>query len=175
MSDTVCGNCLNITPAFDKTVVGFEYAYPVTELIKQFKYSDRSELAIYFAKIIRTKLKLNNKPDIILPVPLHKNRLVSRGFNQSLLLAKEIAKPLQIKLEPSLCKRIIDTAPQSLLSNAKRKTNIRGAFQLTNKKLPNHIAIVDDVITTGSTTSELASLLKQAGCKQVEVWAIART
>lgn len=115
------------------------------------------------------------QPGGLLPVPLHARRLRERGFNQSELLASEIAQRLCIPLLTDVLFRTRETAVQSGMNAAARRRNVRGAFALCDDPLPTHVAIVDDVITTGSTTGEIARLLHAAGVTKVEVWALART
>jgi ComF family protein len=171
-----CGACLKRPPDFTISEVLFNYQYPTSHLIKAFKFHRRPELARRFAERITKKLEDKEAlPQIILPVPLHRKRQRERGYNQSLEFAAQIGKRLGIKVNHSLCSRIRNTDPQSSLPMKVRRKNVRGAFYLNNEEIPKHIAIVDDVITTGSTVNELASLLKKAGCKYIEVWAIART
>jgi len=153
----------------------FNYQYPANHLIKAFKFNRRPELAQCFAK--RLTESLANKttlPEILLPVPLHKKRQRARGYNQSLELASHIANNLGLKVNSSLCRRIKHTDPQSTLPIKTRRNNVKGVFRLNGSQPPEHIAIVDDVITTGSTVNEIAALLKKAGCRRIEVWAIAR-
>ncbi len=170
-----CRDCLDRKPIIEKTCVAFNYDYPVNLLIQRFKYNGHPEFAITFAQIMTDKLSnMIDKPDAIIPVPLHKKKQVKRGFNQSLVLARYIGKAIGTNVETALCSKIVDTPPQSALSVSERKKNIRGAFRLTSRAIPKHIAIVDDVITSGSTTIELATLFKKAGCERIDIWAIAR-
>lgn len=176
--DHVCGYCLNKPPSFSYTEVLFNYDYPANELIKAFKFNQRPELAKIFAR--RLAGKLNNKnlclqPPVLVPVPLHKKRQRQRGYNQSLEIARQLSKLLGLELNTSLCSRIKNTDPQSTLPMKTRKKNVAGAFSLITDQIPKHVAIIDDVITTGSTINELARLFKQGGCQRIDVWAIART
>ncbi|MCZ6804000.1 MAG: ComF family protein [Proteobacteria bacterium] len=175
VNNNVCGACLKRRPYFTNTEVLYNYQYPANYLIKAFKYNNRPELAISFADIMAKQL--SDKPilpELLLPVPLHKTRQRERGYNQSLVFANQIAKRMGLKVNSSICSRIKNTEPQSRLPMNTRRRNIKGAFYLKGVRLPEHIAIVDDVITTGSTVNELAALLRKAGCQHIEVWAIAR-
>jgi ComF family protein len=118
--------------------------------------------------------QLTSKPECIIPVPLHPKRLRQRGYNQALELARPIARGLKIKLETQLCQRIRNTLPQTELSLRSRQANLRNAFQITPTVPYQHIAIVDDVVTTGHTVYELARIFKRAGVAQIEIWAVAR-
>ncbi len=174
--NAICGACINQSPYFSSTTVLFDYQYPAKRLIQEFKFNRRPELARCFAKKIKTKLTCSRSlPEIIIPVPLHKIRQHERGYNQSLELAKNLAKQLGLIVDASLCKRIRNTGPQSSLTGEMRKNNVKGAFELIKHYPLNHIAIVDDVVTTGSTVNEVASLFIKGGCRRVDVWAIART
>jgi ComF family protein len=170
-----CGACLKNPPDFTSSEILFNYQYPASHLIKAFKFHRRPELAKRFAERMAKKLKSKTTlPQIMLPVPLHRKRQMERGYNQSLEFALQIGKRLGIKVDHSLCKRIRNTDPQSSLPMKGRRKNVKGAFYLDSPEIPKHVAIVDDVITTGSTVNELANLLKKAGCQHIEVWAIAR-
>ncbi|HIF51186.1 MAG TPA: ComF family protein [Thiotrichaceae bacterium] len=176
----ICGACLKQPPYFHRAEILFNYQHPASHLIKAFKFKNRPELARCFAERFTENLtiKLNNNnrilPDILLPVPLHKNRQRQRGYNQSLEFAAQISKHIRIKVNSTLCSRIKNTDPQSALPMSTRKNNVKGAFCLSDETIPKHIAIVDDVITTGSTVDELARLLNKAGCETIEIWAVTR-
>ncbi len=171
-----CGACINQPPYFYNSEVLFNYHYPAKQLIQDFKFNKRPELAGCFAKRLTDKIiRKSNLPEIIIPVPLHKTRQQERGYNQSLELAKNIAKRMGLPINTTLCKRIKNTSPQSLLTGQMRKNNVKGAFVLAENCPPEHIAIIDDVVTTGSTVNEIASLFIKAGSQRVDVWAIART
>ncbi len=113
-------------------------------------------------------------PECIVPVPLHPARLRERGYNQALELARPLARSLGIRLEKNLVQRVRQTRPQTELKLASRAANLHQAFRL--KRPPNyrHIALVDDVITSGHTVNALACEFLREGVEKVEVWAIAR-
>lgn len=113
-------------------------------------------------------------PDCLVPIPLHPARYRARGFNQALEIARPVASQLKIPLCPKLCRRVRITPPQRLLDAEERHKNLRGAFQATEDLSGRHIAIVDDVLTTGATAHEVATALKRAGAVQVEAWVLAR-
>ena len=121
------------------------------------------------------------KPEIIIPVPLHKKRLKERGFNQSVQIALPISKKLDIKINTSICRRIKNTKAQSLISVEKRKNNVKNAFEVNFKSRKprdlksKHIAIIDDVITTGNTVKNLKKTLLDAGFSKIDVWCCAKT
>ena len=114
-------------------------------------------------------------PQVLIPVPLHPSRLAARGFNQSLEITRVVARLLDLPVDFRCCRRVLHTSPQSGLDQSARRRNIRGAF-VAQTPLPwRRVVILDDVVTTGSTVSELAVVLHRAGAESVEVWAAART
>lgn len=117
----------------------------------------------------------NNLPECIIPMPLHQKRLVERGFNQAVEISKIISKKIHVPIDYSLCHRTKYTPFQSGLSAKQRKLNLKNAFNISNTKSYQHVAIFDDVVTTGTSVDELAKKLKLSGVKIVEVWALART
>jgi len=179
----LCGNCLNATPSFDATNALFTYDYPLDRLLQHYKYQESLSLANTFAALWLEKQAANiadsqdEKPeiDLIIPMPMHKNRLKQRGFNQALEIARLISKHTQIKLDYTSCQRTRLTPPQASLPLKERIKNIRGVFQCDKNLQGLNIALVDDVMTTGASLNELAKTLKQAGAAHVECWLIART
>ena len=112
--------------------------------------------------------------DALLPVPLHNARLRKRGFNQSLELVHAMRQYHDIPLLRGV-QRVVNTTAQTLVKGEDRKANIRGAFTVNEAvALPKRVAIIDDVITTGSTGNELARVLKASGVEEVSIWAVAR-
>ena len=142
------------------------------------KYQQQLSVAAVLADLLKIDIESRaleyGLPDTILPVPLHKKRLIKRGFNQSLEIVKPLAKSQNIPILFNTITRSKDTPAQSNLSRQERKRNVSGCFTLLEKSLPSHIVIVDDVVTTGATTNELAKLLKQSGVEKVGVWSLAR-
>jgi ComF family protein len=175
LASAVCGECLKRTPAFDHTVAAFSYDFPLDKLIQSLKFRDRLILVNYLADAVTNRT--HTKPDCLLALPLHPARLRERGFNQSLLLARRISHRLDIPLLMDVCERVRNTAPQSSLPWKERDKNMRQAFvckpgtDIRGK----HVAIVDDVMTTGASIGELARALKQAGAFEVSAWVVART
>jgi ComF family protein len=118
---------------------------------------------------------LPSAAQVLIPVPLHPARLASRGFNQSLEMARVVARVLGLPVDSRCCRRVLHTPPQTGLDEPARRRNIRGAFAAQTPLPWRRVAILDDVVTTGSTVSELALVLRRAGAESVEVWAVART
>lgn len=170
----VCGSCLSSPPYFDHTRALFSYAYPVDALLQAFKYQHQLHLG-YVLVQLSLKQCHPHGVDCIVPMPMHPARLQERGFNQSLELAKEIAKQWRLPLAASHCQRIKNTPPQASLPLKDRVKNIKGAFGCGDYFKGKHVAIVDDVMTSGASLNELAKTLKQAGASQVSCWIIART
>ncbi|MGB4812061.1 MAG: ComF family protein [Methylophilaceae bacterium] len=170
----ICGQCLKSAPEFDVTVAALRYAFPLDALMQQFKYGSTLQTAHLFADLISAHHAMQNL-DLIIPMPLHPKRLKERGFNQSLEIAKLLAKQQNIPIDYHCCARTKYTAPQASLPLKERVKNIKGAFachiDLTGKR----IAIIDDVMTTGASLNELAKTLKKAGAAHVECWVVART
>lgn len=115
------------------------------------------------------------RPELILPVPLHVSRLRERGYNQALEIARPLAQALNRPIAMRTCERVRATSPQAGLHANARRRNVRGAFQVKRPLRVRHVAIVDDVVTTGQTATELARALRRAGAVRVDLWAVART
>jgi len=171
----VCGHCLNHPPEQQRSFSLFTYKTPIDRLIIDFKFHDKLYLSHFFAKKMAEQLRLSPLPELLIPIPLHPNRLRQRGYNQSLELTKDLSKQLNIPISNNILSRIIDTQSQSTIPFKQRKQNIQNAFQLLQEKPPKHIALIDDVLTTGHTANAAAKLLRKAGATTIEVWTIART
>ncbi|MGH8609692.1 MAG: ComF family protein [Gammaproteobacteria bacterium] len=113
-------------------------------------------------------------PQCLIPVPLHHKRLMKRGFNQSMELARTVSRAFAIRVDPLCVKRKLDTPPQAGLPASARRSNVRDAFSLTRHLNYKHVAIVDDVITSAWTVHELAKLLVRAGVERIDVWVCCR-
>ena len=147
-------------------------------LIGQMKFQQQLSAAAILASLLHSEiLKVNTDrtlPDALLPVPLHKSRLAKRGFNQSLEISRTIAKAKNIPLLINTVGRVKNTETQTHLNKQQRLKNVKGCFKILDIPDAKHVVIVDDVITTGATTNELAKLLKSVGVEKVGVWSIAR-
>lgn len=174
----LCGACLKRAPAFDAATALLHYRAPADYLIQRLKFSGELAVAPLLADLLAKKIvsRTTPLPDLLIPVPLHRARLKERGFNQAMELARHLGRRLNIPLEHRLCRRHRHTRPQSLTPPELRRRNLRGAFSVTGKLLGNtHVAIVDDVMTTGHTANELTRVLKRAGAVRVEIWIITRS
>jgi len=174
--DALCGRCQKLAPAFDATTALFHYRPPIDYLIKRLKFSNELAISPLLSGLLANRLVARDAPlpALLIPVPLHHTRLRERGFNQATELARGVGRKLNIRISHRLCTRNRNTAPQSLLTHNARRLNLRNAFTVTANRIPGHVAIIDDVMTTGHTSNELARALKRAGAKRVEVWVIAR-
>ncbi|WJW75722.1 ComF family protein [Thiohalobacter sp. IOR34] len=173
--DRPCGRCLQAPPAFDAARAALLYRPPVDSLITGLKFATRLAHARLLGELLAERLAAEPRPDCILPVPLHPARQRQRGFNQAIEIARFSARRLGLPLELDSCRRLRATLPQSGLSSGDRRRNLRGAFGLQRPPAGRHIAILDDVMTTGSTADALARVLKAAGAERVELWVCART
>ncbi len=125
-------------------------------------------------ELMARRMAEEERPDCLVPVPLHPTRYWQRGFNQSLEIARFIATRLRLPLRPELCRRTRATPPQRNLNARQRHRNPHGAFAATKATQGLDIAVIDDVMTTGATVREVAETLKRAGAGRVEVWVLAR-
>jgi ComF family protein len=171
-----CGHCQKRSPAFDRAEALFHYRPPVDHLIRRFKFAEELQVGSLLSGLLAAKLaeREGDLPGLLLPVPLHPARLHSRGFNQATEIARHVGRELDIAVDYRLCRRKRNTEAQSLLSPNARRLNLRDAFAVRRPPPVSHVAIIDDVMTTGNTSNELARSLKQAGATRVEVWVIAR-
>lgn len=171
----LCGRCLSRHPAFDETYAPFIHQGAIRHLISTLKFGANYKNARLLGMLLAEHLKQTaEQPDLILPVPLHKARYRQRGFNQAIEIARTVAKELQIPLDLTSCRRHRDTPHQTQLPAKKRRKNLKNAFSVIKPMHAQHIAILDDVMTTGSTAHELAYILKKAGASRVDVWVCAR-
>ena len=178
-NNAVCGHCLKTSACVDYTLCLYHYKAPLDYLIATLKYKQQLSYAAILGELLLGRLQqqeIENLPDCIIPVPLHKNRLVKRGFNQSLEIARSVSKKLNIPIDVKSVRRKRQTLAQTDLNASQRKKNVRGCFEIQSKKPVDyrHVVIVDDVVTTGSTINELAEQLKRSGVQKVGVWSIAR-
>ena len=176
-----CRECMRTPPSFTLTIAAFSYAFPVDRLIQRIKYAGNIALvdwaAVALADAVRANLAARNAadhPQRIVALPLAPRRQRERGFNQ----AGEIARRLAAATGPSMfapLERARGGPPQAALPWAERRRNVRGAFALRLPVQGLRIALVDDVMTTGATLAEAASVLVAAGAASVECWVVART
>ncbi len=175
--ELLCGVCQRTPPGFDRCHIPLRYAYPLDQLISRFKFHGRLAegrlLAGLLGDFLQRRLSCG-LPELIIPVPLHASRVRKRGFNQALELARPLGRRFGCPVDSRIVVRNRPTRPQMELDGRARRKNIRGAFGLTAPLPARHVAIVDDVVTTGSTVNELAAVLRRGGAGRVDVWAVAR-
>lgn len=171
----VCGRCQKRAPTFDHGIMPFRYEEPVRHLIHDLKFRSHVPSARLLGLLLAEELStLKVRPERLIPVPLHPARYRERGFNQAAEIGRVVAYRLAIPLDLETCTRSRLTRPQAELSATERRHNLRGAFRIRKPPQAHHVAILDDVVTTGSTVNELAKVLRAAGVGRVDVWAIAR-
>ncbi|SFS16427.1 comF family protein [Dyella sp. OK004] len=171
----LCGECQRRLPPWDAAWAPFRYGWPLDRLESRFKFGADLAAGRTLSKLWAREFTSLEKPDLILPVPLHPKRLRQRGYNQALELARPLAAAWHVPMRSDILQRERDTAAQTELDRAARRRNMRGAFSLSASiALPAHIALLDDVMTTGATLAECALRLKRAGVRRVDVWALAR-
>jgi ComF family protein len=177
-ADVLCGRCLSDLPSFDGVISPFLYAEPMDRLIQGLKYQHQLQLARWLGDQMLAALQARSglpEFDAVLPLPLHPIRMKRRGFNQAMELARPIAAALKTPLHALTASRCHDTAPQASLPRQERQRNIRGAFECSEDYSGKTLLVIDDVLTTGSSASELARVLKLHGARQVFIATAART
>lgn len=171
----LCGQCQRRPPVWDAAWSPFRYAWPLDRLESRYKFGRDLAAGKVLATLWLAEPRAIDLPDLILPVPLHRGRLRQRGYNQALELARPLATALGVPVQHDFLQRLRATPAQTELDAIDRRRNVSGAFGLrAGISLPAHVAIVDDVMTTGATLAECARTLRRAGVKRVDVWALAR-
>jgi ComF family protein len=174
---TLCGTCQRHPPPFAASHAAFRYEDPVPTLVAGVKFRARFNLARLLGQCLALALveQGSERPGLIIPVPLHRRRLRERGYNQALEVARAVSTALAIPIDTASCIRALHTNAQVGLDDRERRRNVHGAFAVLRPPAAPHVAILDDVVTTGSTATELSRVLRKAGVKRVDVWAVART
>lgn len=172
----VCGVCLSQPPSYDVLLSPFDYIFPIDKFITELKFNQKlyraRTLGHLFSQFIKSKS--TPLPECIIPVPLHSKRIQQRGYNQSIEIARTVAKNLGLPLNNTLCERTRNTKPQSDLDSKARVKNIKNAFNIKQQHNYKHVAVFDDVVTTANTVQELSKQLRQDGVEIIQVWSIAR-
>jgi ComF family protein len=177
-----CGHCLKQPPAFEQVIAPWTYSFPVDSLITRFKHNAKWPFGRLLAELLAQYLQHRFEDDLLrphalIPVPLANRRLRQRGFNQAAMLAHWLSTSLDIPCDDRLLLRTQDTDAQQALNAEARRNNLRNAFALAPGAVVKgrHLALVDDVLTTGATAQALARLLMGAGAARVDVYCLART
>lgn len=178
-NDHACGTCLTGQPAFDRARAAVIYEGAMRNLIHAFKYNNKTHLRRPLALLTIERLGdfiQQEQPELMLPVPLHIDRLRKRGFNQAILLGELLSREWGIPMERRTLLRLRRTEPQVTLSAGERRENVKNAFGISEKMSleGKKILLLDDVITTGSTVEECARIVKKAGAARVSVITVAR-
>lgn len=176
----LCGGCLKSPPPFDRSLIPWRYQYPVDNMISRYKYSRQHK----FARPLITGLSgylehaFQNadhvKPHLLIPSPMHAARRRTRGFNQARDIAEQVGEALNIPVGAGVVRRVRRVQSQRGLGREARLANLDGVFEVC-AEVPERVAIVDDVVTTGATMRVLAQALRDAGAQDIQVWALART
>lgn len=178
-SQTICGRCLNQPDAIDQAIIPFLYRPPVDHMIKRLKFSGDTKFSRLLGELLADAVSANNHstaPDVLLPVPIHHQRLMHRGFNQAEMIAHTTGQRLGIAVDCKAINRSALQLPQAGLSARKREDNIRRAFEVNRSNVEGlNVAIVDDVYTTGATARSIARQLNKARARKISIWAVART
>lgn len=178
---SVCGACVGDPPPFARTLAAVDYDHPWDGLITHFKFHAALDLAPALAQRLLVAFEQSGTPapTLLLPVPLSTERLRERGFNQAWELARRLGRALRCDTDAHLLLRMKDTPHQLAFPPEQRAGNVRAAFAVEPRRLAEvrgrRITVVDDVMTTGATTAEIARALLQAGASEVDVWVVART
>jgi ComF family protein len=181
-----CANILTLTEpspcnaSYHNWYVIFSYQTPITKLIMELKFHEKIVNARILGELMASAIQNHwyvekPLPDVIIPVPLHPKRLRERGFNQALEIARPIAKALKLPLDTHRCQRVKHTAAQAQLQAEKRAQNMRNVFAVRGNFQGQHVAVLDDVTTTGHTFNEFIRVLKAAGAGKIDVWCCAKT
>ena len=177
--DEYCPDC---TPErglfFQHLVAPYQYAFPIDAMLKRLKYRQDRQLARMFGALLARHVARQHRselPQILLPMPLHATRLRERGFNQAQDIAHWCGKELRISVQPGRVSRIAETGSLAGLSRVARQHRILGAFRADDALAGQRVAIVDDVLTTGASSRELAREIYDSGAESVELWVLART
>lgn len=178
-----CNYCQKCTshgePLFTRIVAPYRYAFPLDKLIKRVKYAEDRQFARVLGTLLGRAIEREPcrvpLPEKLVPMPLHASKWLERGFNQAEDIASWCGRHLAIEVAPAMVSRIVDTGSLAGLSREARKSRILGAFRADDDVWGKHIAIVDDVMTTGASARELSRELYDSGAASVELWVLART
>jgi len=176
-----CSTCRHLgTPMFDSLVAPYQYGFPINALVQRLKYRSDRTIARVMGTLLASSVEQRHTglaalPDMLLPMPMHSRRLRMRGYNHAQEIAHWCAKSLDLKLNPAAARRIVDTPALAGFGRAERQHHILGAFRASPVVNNRRIAIVDDVLTTGASSRELARELYDTGAISVELWVLART
>lgn len=179
-----CSDCIRLAPPQHHTVVAVDYDHPWDRLIQQLKFAAAPELAASLALLLTFAVKQSdstgaNPAELVIPVPLSPQRLRQRGYNQAWEVGRRVARRLRLPASPQALQRWVDLPGQALQGRESRLDRLRGVFGVPaayrSLVAGRHVAVVDDVYTTGATAAEAVRALQAAGAARVSIWAVART
>ncbi|MFY2762630.1 ComF family protein [Arenimonas sp. MALMAid1274] len=173
-AEGACPRCLRDPLPFAGCHAALVYGFPVDRLLPRFKFHADLAAGRLLSQLMFEGLRHAARPQALVPVPLHPSRLRQRGYDQALELARPLSRALALPLVADRLRRVRVTAAQSELDARARRHNVRSAFSVTPGALPAHVALVDDVMTTGATLAECAQALRRAGVARVDAWVLAR-
>ena len=173
-----CGECQVAKPPFSRALIPWRYQFPVDGMIGRYKYNGHRKfvrpLLAGFGDFLEQQLAADQRPDALIPAPMHWSRRWQRGFNQARDIAEFVGSQLDIPVAGDVVRRRRRVTAQRKLNRAERLVNLAGVFEVCGP-VPARVAIVDDVVTTGATAKLLADALRDAGARDIQVWALART
>ena len=173
----LCGCCQQRSPAFDSVIAPMCYQPPIDQILRALKYRQHLSFARTVAGLISDAVACAGapRPDLLLGTPMTPHALRKRGFNQAAFVAHLIGRDLGIPVSASVLKKTRESERQSVLGAKERQINLKGAFHCTRLLQGKHIALIDDILTTGATANEASRMLKDAGAARVDIWVCART
>ncbi len=172
---SLCGACSAKPPPYQRIIAPWRYEAPLDALIRQLKFHRKLAAGRLLGELLAGEIPSGPGPDLLVPVPLHPRQLRRKGFNHISEITLFLSRASGIPWSPRRLKKIRETRSQHSLSRKERQGNLRGCFHFDNSAGYRHVAVVDDIVTTGATARETALALKRAGVEQVEIWAMART
>ena len=174
---SLCGHCQRCPPVFDSVIAPLRYQDPIDQMLCALKYHQQLSFARTAAGLIADMVSESDRPrpDLLVGVPMTYRAVRKRGLNQAAFLARLIGRQLGIPAKSTLIRKLRETDRQSTLNASKRQRNLKGAFHCKGSLKGKHIALVDDILTTGATANEISRVLKAAGANRVDIWVCART
>ena len=168
----ICGQCLQQHPAFTSTIAALRYEGSGGTLVHQFKFGGDQAAGKVLATALAERAVDVEQPDFLVPIPLSRQRLRSRGFDQGWEIARTVGRYLEVPVNSASVRRISDHVPQSSLKSwSARRQNVRGVFHVEPALIDGrHLALIDDVMTSGATADSLARQLLLAGARRVDAW-----
>lgn len=176
--DFLCGHCQQGRRPFWRCVAPLLYCYPVAEILQAMKYRQNLAYAVPLSRVLADAVKKTYEkdswPEVMMPMPLHHSRLVERGYNQAGILVRHLSSLLNLPVEYTSVSRVKATPPLLHFSAKARRRVLAGSFS-SNAMAFKHVALVDDIMTSGASVEAVSNVLKRAGVRRVDVWCVART